>query len=97
MSALSKCDRLGKEGDPQVIYESSLAIGQRLADVLTLIRTGRHSTRTLAVAVGVSEPTISRCLAALRRRGYQIESRRREQGWCYVLIQEPADVPVANH
>ena len=80
-----------------MIYERSLAIGQRLADVLALIRTGRHSTRTLATELGVSEPTISRCLAALRRRGYRIAPRRKGQGWCYVLQHEPADVPVANH
>jgi len=72
MSALSKCDRLGKEGEPQVIYERTLAIGQRFAAILDLIRAGQHSTRTLAAALSVSEPTISRCLAALRHRGYQI-------------------------
>lgn len=79
-----------------MIYERTLAIGQRFAAILELVRTGRHSTRTLAVALRVSEPTISRCLAALRYRGYQIEPRRCEQGWCYVLVREPAEVPVAN-
>ncbi len=72
-----------------MIYERSLAIGQRFGAILELLRTGRHSTRTLAVALGVSEPTISRCLAALRRRGYRIEPRRREQGWSYALVHEP--------
>jgi len=55
-----------------VIYERTLAIGQRFAAILDLIRAGQHSTRTLAAALSVSEPTISRCLAALRHRGYQI-------------------------
>lgn len=79
-----------------MIYERSLAIGQRLEDLLALIRTGRHSTRTLAAELGVSEPTVSRCLAVLRRRGYEIAPKRRGQGWCYVLVRGPADVPVAN-
>ena len=75
-----------------MIYERSLAIGQRFAAILSLIRTGQHSTRTLAVELGVSEPTISRCLAALRRRGYLIASQRQGQGWCYVLVREPTEV-----
>lgn len=80
-----------------MIYERSLAIGQRLEDILVLIRTGRHSTSTLATELGVSKPTISRCLAVLRRRGYEIASQRRGQSWCYVLLHRPADVPVANN
>lgn len=79
-----------------MIYEHSLAIGQRFTALLDLLRTGRHSTRTLAVALDVSEPTVSRCLAALRRRGYQIQPRRRDQGWCFVLVHEPTGVLVAN-
>lgn len=79
-----------------MIYERSLAIGQRFGAILELLRTGRHSTRTLAVALGVSEPTISRCLAALRRRGFRIEPCRREQGWCYVLAHEPDAAPAAE-
>lgn len=95
--ALSESDRLEKEGELQVIYERSLAIGQRLEDILVLIRTGRHSTRTLAAKLGVSEPTISRCLAVLRSRGYEIAPQRTGREWRYVLLPRPTDVPVANH
>jgi hypothetical protein len=49
-----------------VIPECTLSIGQRFAAILDLIRAGQRSTRTLAAALSVSEPTISRCLAALR-------------------------------
>lgn len=80
-----------------MIYEHSLTIGQRLANVLALIRTGRHSTPSLASELGVSEPTISRCLAALRSRGYEIASLRRGHGWVYVIRREPADVPASIH
>ena len=79
-----------------MIYERTLAIGQRFAAILDLIRAGQHSTRTLAAALSVSEPTISRCLAALRHRGYQIEPHRKGQTWCFVLVHEPRDVPVAH-
>lgn len=78
-------------------YDRALEIGQRFAAIVDLIRTGRHSTRSMAAELGVSEPTISRCLAALRHRGYLIEPRRRERGWCFVLVREPAGVPVASH
>lgn len=80
----------------RVIYERALAIGQRFATILELIRTGRHSMRTLAVALNVSEPTISRCIAALRSRGYEIRANRKGQGWCFVLIHEPDGVSVAH-
>jgi hypothetical protein len=49
-----------------VIYERTLAIGQRFAAIVDLIRAGQHSTRTLAPALSASEPTISRCVAASR-------------------------------
>jgi|SRR5581483_1185262 len=51
------------------LYQRSLEIERRLDQMLWLIRTGRHSTPTLAKAVGVSIPTISRCVTALRERG----------------------------
>ena len=40
-----------------MIYERTLAIGKRFAAILDLIRAGQHSTRTLAAALSVSEPT----------------------------------------
>jgi type I restriction enzyme, R subunit len=43
-------------------FERCLEIERRLANVLRLIRTGRYSTPALAEKVGVSIPTISRCV-----------------------------------
>lgn len=80
-----------------MIYERSFAIGQRFAAIVDLIRTGQHSTRTLAAELGVSEPTISRSLAALRSRGYSIRPQRRGHGWCFELEHEPNSVPVAHN
>ena len=70
-------------------FERSLEIERRLDDVLRLIRTGRYSTPMLAEEVGVSIPTISRCVTALRDRGYDIQSARGTEGWFYVLRTKP--------
>jgi biotin operon repressor len=69
-------------------FERSLEIEQRLDTVLRLIRTGRYSTPALAETVGVSIPTISRIVAALRDRGHDIQSERTSKGWRYVLAQK---------
>jgi predicted DNA-binding transcriptional regulator YafY len=66
-------------------FERSLEIERRLDDVLRLISTGRFSTPMLAKEVGVSIPTISRCVTALRLRGHDIRAERHEDGWRYVL------------
>lgn len=67
-------------------YQKSLEIEQRLDKVLKLIRRGRFSTRGLAEEVGVSIPTVSRCVQALRERGHEIRSESGEGGWRYVLV-----------
>lgn len=66
-------------------YRRSQEIEQRLAEVLRLVRTGSYSTPNLAEVIGVSMPTISRCIESLRDRGYDIRARKRRSGWCYVL------------
>jgi len=66
-------------------FERSLEIERRLDDVLRLIRTGRFSTPMLAEEVGVSIPTISRCVTALRVRGHDIRAENQGDGWHYVL------------
>jgi biotin operon repressor len=68
-------------------FERSLEIERRLDDVLRLIRTGRFSTPMLAEEVGVSIPTISRCVTALRERGHNIRAERNDGGWRYVLAR----------
>ena len=67
-------------------FERSLEIEHRLDDVLRLIHTGRFSTPMLAEEVGVSIPTISRCVTALRLRGHDIRAEKHESGWRYMVV-----------
>jgi len=73
----------------QRMYRRSKAIEDRLSTLLDLIREGRHSTTTLAKTLRVSRPTISRCLAALRERGYTIRAVRHADTWAYEISSEP--------
>ena len=73
-----------------MVYTRSQAIEKRLLDVLDLVRGGRQSTPTLARTLDISQPTVSRCLAALRQRGYSIRAVKDEIGWSYALEAEPA-------
>lgn len=66
-------------------YQLALEIHERIEEVLRLIKTGEYSTPALAEAVGVSIPTISRIVAALREQGHQIKAVRAASGWRYVL------------
>lgn len=72
-----------------MIYQQSLEIERRLGELLELIRVGEHSTPSLAEALGVSIPTVSRCIAALRDRGHDIRSVRGAHGWHYVYAPQP--------
>jgi predicted DNA-binding transcriptional regulator YafY len=66
-------------------YGRSYSIEKRLQDVLELARAGRYSAQEMAERVGVSVPTISRDITALRERGYPVLAARRGNTWCYVL------------
>lgn len=68
-----------------MLYQRSLEIEQRLAAVLGLIRKGGYSTPMIADEIGVSIPTVSRAVTALRERGHDIRARRQESAWRYVL------------
>lgn len=68
-------------------YQQTLEIHERLEAVLRLIKTGRYSTPALAEEVGVSIPTISRMVAALRDQGHDILAERTSKGWRYVLAR----------
>lgn len=72
-----------------MIYERSQDIERRLHQLVNLVRKGNYSTPTLAKRLGVSVPTVSRSLAALRQRGYIIRSVRQPQQWVYELVSEP--------
>ena len=67
-------------------YKQSLEIERRLDAALRLIRTGRYSTTALAERLEVSIPTVSRCVQALRDRGYDIRAERHRSGWRYVIV-----------
>jgi biotin operon repressor len=71
-----------------MLYDRSLEIEQRLGDVLKLVRGGQQSTPTLAKALNISEPTVSRCLKALRNRGYSIRAVKRGESWSYELEEQ---------
>jgi predicted DNA-binding transcriptional regulator YafY len=75
-----------------MLYQRSLDIERRLQAVLRLIRSGEFSTPMIAEQVGVSIPTVSRDVTALRERGYDIRSQRKGDGWRFVLAPEPAKV-----
>jgi len=69
-----------------MLYERSLEIEERLQAVLDLIRSGRYSTPNLAEELGVSIPTVSRAVTALRERGHDIRAEKGAKGWRYVLV-----------
>ena len=66
-------------------YQHTPEIHERIEVVLRLIETGQYSTPALVKEVGVSIPTISRIVAALRQRGHEIRSERHDGGWRYIL------------
>lgn len=68
-----------------MLYQRSLSIESRLHEVLKLVRSGRYSTPAIAEKVGVSVPTVSRDLMALRERGHDIRAVRRDGEWKYIL------------
>jgi len=67
-------------------YQKSLQIEQRLAEAFRLIQTGQYSTPLLAEELGVSIPTVSRYVTALRERGYDIRAERHPDGWRYIAM-----------
>ena len=77
----------------EMLYQRSLDIERRLDTVLGLIRSGQYSTPMLAQQLGISVPTISRDVTALRERGHDIRSERKEDGWRYVLVQDSRKTP----
>ena len=72
-----------------MFYEHSQEIAERVETALRLIETGSYSTQTLAVELGVSVPTASRVICALRQRGYTIKSVKNGRGWAYHVEQAP--------
>lgn len=71
-------------------YRRARVIEDRLRHLVELVRGGGQSTRSLAQRLAISQPTVSRCLTALRERGYVIRSVKDKHGWSYELVSEPA-------
>lgn len=72
-----------------MLYQRSLEIEERLNHVLDLVRRGAYSTPKIAKELGVSIPTVSRALTALRERGHIIRAVREDDEWRYVLERAP--------
>ena len=71
-----------------MFYQRSLEIERRLQTVLQLIQTEKYSTPLIASELGVSIPTVSRDVTALRERGHDIRSRRQADGcWSYRFVR----------
>lgn len=77
------------------MYRRSQEIEKRLSSLIRLIRTGKYCTPALAAELGISPPTVSRCLSALRQRGYVIRAVKEDEGWAYEIKSEPR--PKAGH
>lgn len=71
-----------------MLYQRSYEIERRLDEVLRLIGTGAFSTPKIADELGVSIPTVSRDVLALRQRGYDIRAERGTNGWRYSLADD---------
>ncbi len=69
-----------------MLYQRSMEIERRLQAALGLIRSGQYSTPMLAKELGISIPTVSRHVTALRERGYDIRAERSADGWRFVLM-----------
>jgi Mn-dependent DtxR family transcriptional regulator len=71
------------------MYRRSQEIEKRLSSLVELIRSGKYGTPALAAQLGISPPTVSRCLSALRQRGYVIRAVKEDEGWAYEIKSEP--------
>ena len=60
-------------------------IERRFDQAVYLISETTVNARELALALGVSRPTVQRIVTELRRRGYQIRAVRDNNGWKYEL------------
>lgn len=80
-----------------MFYQHSLEIQERLETVLVLIETGGYSAPALANEVGVSIPTVSRIVAALREKGHEIRATRKGNAWCYTLVRKASARVALGH
>ena len=74
-------------------YERSQALENRLQQLLALLRAEKPSAQALVRELKISQPTLSRCLTALRTRGYIIRAVKDKGGWSYRLASNDAPSP----
>ncbi len=74
-------------------YERSLAITNRLKELLALVRRGNSSCRSLAEKLSVSEQTVYRDILFLKSQGHPIRSVRLSDRWAYRLDKAHARHP----
>ena len=68
-----------------------MSIERRLVAVLRLIETENYSTPMISETLGISIPTVSRHVSALRERGFDIRSHRRDGVWRFILVRKQAN------
>jgi biotin operon repressor len=73
-----------------LLYQRSMSIERRLVAVLRLIETENYSTPMISETLGISIPTVSRHVSALRERGFDIRSQRRDGVWRFILVRKQA-------
>jgi len=66
-------------------YQRSYNIQKRFAKAIELLQKGNISAKDFANKLEVSSATASRVIAELRRRGKDIETIRKSNGWFYKL------------
>ncbi|MGM0687750.1 MAG: HTH domain-containing protein [Promethearchaeati archaeon] len=69
-------------------FERTNQIQQRFDRAIDLISKTSVNARQLALALGVSRPTVQRIVTELKRRGYQIRAVRDDNGWRYELADK---------
>jgi len=73
-----------------MLYDKSFEIEERLHALLKLVREGDSGAPAIAEYLGVSIPTVSRSINALRRRGFNITAEKCGSSWRYCVIEGKA-------
>ena len=75
-------------------FERTNQIQRRFNRAVELISETNVNARELALALGVSRPTVQRIVTELKRRGYRIRAVRDDSGWRYELgNKSPSTLP----
>lgn len=69
-------------------FERTNQIQQRFDRAVELISKSTMNARQLALALGVSRPTVQRIITELKQRGYKIRSVHDDHGWHYELVNK---------